>query len=239
MGGRLYGTDFARIYHERWSRFAAEQAPRIVRLLRRHGIRRGRVADLACGTGVLAAALSRAGYDVVGIDASPAMLRIARRVAPKAAFRLGSFTDVPPCDAVLCTFDALNYLGRSRLAAVFRAVARALRPGGVFLFDMNTLHGLRRQWRGVRVHRSRDWLVTLDLSTRGRRGFFTITGFVRDGRRWRRFVEPHVERGYTVAEIRRCARGWRLRRLGGYDGAPAGPNPRRAYFVATRSVGLV
>lgn len=228
-----YGRDFAEIYHEAWTRFPLAQAPKVVARLRGFP----RVIDLACGTGVLAAALTRAGHAVLGIDASPAMLAIARRTAPRATFRRAAFgAPLPPADAVICTFDSLNYLLRpARLTATFRRVARALRPGGIFLFDMNTMQGLRVRWKGTRVHRGADWFVLVELSSnsRTRRGFFSITGFRRRGAGWRRFRERHVQRGYTWAEIRACARaaGLRARRFGGYDESPAPPNPRRVFVI--------
>ena len=52
----------------------------------------GRALDAACGTGRHAARLAAAGHDVVGIDATPAMLDIARTRAPNAEFRLGDLT---------------------------------------------------------------------------------------------------------------------------------------------------
>lgn len=237
-GSDPYARDFAQIYHEAWSSFIRAEAPAIVARLR--GFRR--VVDLACGTGVLAAALTRAGHDVLGLDASPAMLAIARRTAPRATFRRAAFGDPLPAgvDAVICTFDSLNYLRRPMLlTATFRRVAEALQPGGLFLFDMNTMHGLRVRWKGIRVHRGDGWFVLLELSSdaRRRQGVFAITGFRRRGASWRRFREVHMQRGYTWAEIRACARaaGLRATRAGGYDGRPAPSNPRRVFVTCVRS----
>lgn len=240
---RTYGEDFAHVYHEGWSGFIRAEAPKIIRLLRRNGIRRGTVADLACGTGVLAAELGRAGYAVFGADASRAMLRIARRTAPKARLVHGCITSVAlPRDlsAALCTFDSLNYLLRpAQLTVTFRRVARALRPGGLFLFDMNTMTGLRARWKGVRFHTGRDWFLVGELSSdaRRRRAVFAMTGFRRVGGSYRLFRERHVQRGVTVAEVRACARaaGLRVRRMGGYDGSAPKPNPSRIFCAAVTS----
>lgn len=57
-------------------------APGLLALLRRSGIRAGRVVDLDCGSDIWAAALVRAGYAVCGVDALRAMIRLARESAP-------------------------------------------------------------------------------------------------------------------------------------------------------------
>ena len=53
-----------------------------------------------------------------------------------------------PVDAVICTLDAINYLTRpAELQETFRRVFRWLRPGGQFIFDVNTPYKLRRMDR--------------------------------------------------------------------------------------------
>jgi ubiquinone/menaquinone biosynthesis C-methylase UbiE len=58
-------------------------------ILPRHPVAGRRVLDLACGTGTLALILADAGWQVIGIDRSPAMLAIARNRAQtvEPAFR--------------------------------------------------------------------------------------------------------------------------------------------------------
>jgi SAM-dependent methyltransferase len=101
-----------------------------------------RVLDVCCGTGRLAAELTDLGYEVVGVDSSPAMLARARRLlGPRATLlhRLLPDLDVPGTfDAAVSTFDSLNYLDPSALRATTVAVARVLRPDGWFVFDVHT-----------------------------------------------------------------------------------------------------
>jgi SAM-dependent methyltransferase len=49
----------------------------VLELLRRHGIERGRVIEVGCGSGVLARELAQAGYEVIAFDASEAMIELA------------------------------------------------------------------------------------------------------------------------------------------------------------------
>src|SRR5437868_5319884 len=58
----------------------------------------GRALDAACGTGRHAAKLAAAGHVTMGIDATPAMLDVARRRAPGVEFRLGDLTALPVDD---------------------------------------------------------------------------------------------------------------------------------------------
>jgi SAM-dependent methyltransferase len=55
----------------------------------------GSALDAACGTGHYAAYLRRLGHEVIGIDASPAMLNEARGKVPDAQFRLGELAALP------------------------------------------------------------------------------------------------------------------------------------------------
>ena len=92
------------------------------------------VADLGCGTGVLAAEVAPSVARVIGVDDSPAMLRAARRrCAGMANVELvkGDLSAVPigsgSCDAALCVL-ALTYVADP--AAAVGELARVLRPGG-------------------------------------------------------------------------------------------------------------
>src|SRR5215831_3965456 len=98
----LYGEDLAYIHHVGFGDFAASAAPGILRLLRRSGITSGLIVDLGCGSGILAEALLSAGYEVLGVDASPAMIRLARRQAPRGRFVTESLRTfrLPVCNAI-------------------------------------------------------------------------------------------------------------------------------------------
>jgi SAM-dependent methyltransferase len=100
------------------------------------------VLDLCCGTGLLAAELIARGYRVVGVDASEAMLACAReRLGTRVTFRrvvLPELTIDGVFDAVVCTFDGLNYLTPEELRLTVAAAARILRPAGWLVFDLHT-----------------------------------------------------------------------------------------------------
>lgn len=142
--------------------FAGQVRDRLLPRLQDAGIPPGEtLLDLACGTGTLAIALADAGYRVTGIDRSEAMLGQARRkaagrpsdVQARLHFEAGDmrfFALAEPVAAVLCHYDSLNHLSNeSELRAVFLQVAQALRPEGLFVFDLNTLENYRTFWQGT------------------------------------------------------------------------------------------
>ena len=135
----MYFTDLAHIHDAGFGRFAGQAAREIAAILRRHGIRRGHIVEVGCGSGVTARALLGRGYEVTGYDISRAMIRLARRRAPGAAFRVRSIESliVPACDAVIGVGEVVSYVpgGLPALRRFFRRAFDALRPGGVLIFD--------------------------------------------------------------------------------------------------------
>ena len=100
------------------------------------------VLDLCCGTGLLARELTARGYRVVGVDASDAMLALAReRLGADVALRRMTLPDLAiegVFDAAVCTFDGLNYLDPDELRQTTAALALSLRPDGWLVFDLHT-----------------------------------------------------------------------------------------------------
>jgi ubiquinone/menaquinone biosynthesis C-methylase UbiE len=100
------------------------------------------VLDVCCGTGLLAEELTASGYLVVGVDASAAMLELAReRLGDQADLRQARLPALPVderFDAAVSTFDGLNYLTPADLRRTLANVARVLRPGGWIVFDLHT-----------------------------------------------------------------------------------------------------
>jgi SAM-dependent methyltransferase len=108
----------------------------------------GSVLDLACGAGTLAARLAATVPEVAGLDASEAMLALARAHCPSGvALHRADFREFDlgrRFAAVVCASNSLNYVrDNDELTAVFRAVGRHLEPGGLFAFDTTTSFGMR------------------------------------------------------------------------------------------------
>ena len=221
-----YRADLAYIHDAGHTGFATGAAPGLLALLRRHGITGGLVVDLGCGSGVWARILTDAGYDVLGVDYSSAMIALARKRAPRATFRNESYTQVnlPPCDAVTSVGECLNYLfvrnTRAALASLFRRVYDALRLGGVFVFDILE-PGQLPGGKPRKGHRTGDdWAVVVDVEVDRAQQVLTrrITSFRRIGKLYRRDEEVHRQRLYAARDLAAALRrvGFRVRVLRGY-----------------------
>src|SRR3954453_22024426 len=95
-----------------------------------------RIIDLGCGTGALTAEIAAAGAEIVGIDASEAMIARARELYPQLGFEVArgeDFSVAAPVDAVFSS-AALHWM--SPPEAVVASIARALEPGGRFVAEM-------------------------------------------------------------------------------------------------------
>jgi len=95
------------------------------------------VLDAGCGTGRVAIELARRGMDVVGIDADPAMLAVARRRAPELEWRLADLATLKLApgsfDAAVLAGNVMIFLAPGTEAAVVTNLAGALRPGGLMV----------------------------------------------------------------------------------------------------------
>jgi SAM-dependent methyltransferase len=136
-----YDRDLAWIHHTGFSEFATLASRGVIATLAAHGIHDGLIVDIGCGSGVLARALTDAGFNVLGIDASPAMIELARTTAPAARFDIASFDEatLPPCRAIIAMGEVLNYGTLDRVRTFIRNAATALSPGGLLLFDIAEL----------------------------------------------------------------------------------------------------
>ena len=168
---RGYGEDLAAIHAADFTGLAVAAGHEL--LARLEGS--SRVVDLGCGDGTTARLLSEAGHDVLGIDASPAMIALARERAPGATFRVGSFVDAElpeSCDAILAIGEVLGHRFDARsdectLDRVLGRAAQALRPGGLMLFD---LAGPKRIPRGGQRgwYEGDGWAVLVEATLAGR-----------------------------------------------------------------------
>ncbi|MFB0533728.1 MAG: class I SAM-dependent methyltransferase, partial [Anaerolineae bacterium] len=236
-----------------WGDFAERMTDRVLALAAEHGLCEiDHIVDVACGTGIAVTKFAEAGYRVTGLDRSPQMLAQACKRVAQAGLQgitfveadMRDFTLDQPADLVTCMFDSLNYLlAEVDLAAAFCCAAAALRDGGLYVFDINTIFGLEEGWGSRDLIRcdTDDWFIV----SRTRWDHETLTntlvfhGFIRRGEVWERFTETHVERGYPVAEIRALLEQVGLTVLTIYDAhaedaTDPGPKTSRVLVVARR-----
>ena len=223
-----YRTDLAYIHHEGFSGYARQSAPGLLRFLRENGADEGLIVDLGCGNGVWPRALIASGYRTIGVDASAAMIRLARTMVPGAEFVVSDIDQyrLPRCAGVTSIGEVLSYVfhrdeGNKRFFAFLRRVYTALQPGGVFIFDIATNGrapaGMPRKgfWTGD------DWAVLVEAVAEGDVISRHLTSFRKRGRCWRRSTEVHRLRMYEPDAIQADLRSIgfvvkRVRAFGGY-----------------------
>lgn len=238
-----YGQDLAYTHAEGFTSQAELAASRLLEEVHRDDAERGLIVELGCGPGATAARLVAAGFDVVGIDSSPAMLVLARRRAPRATFVEGSFVsaEIPPCDAVIAVGEVFNYLSDpantpKALERIFARVFKALWPGGVFLFDMA---GPGRIPGGGVAHDATvgdDWGVLVDGAEDMKKSTLTrtITTLRKTPKGIAQTEEVHRQRLVPAAKVLEILRkaGFKARSLQGYDGNRFAPG--HSVFLARR-----
>lgn len=224
--------------YEHWASYLFE-------LLQRHCPGAETILELGCGTGSLALALQPLGkYHYTGTDRSEGMIRVARRKAHEAglpvSFEVADFTSYQVdgrVDAVLLIYDGMNYLlEKDQVRSLLEVTHRALRPGGVFLFDQSTpvnsevneasfededgVPGFEYVRRSSYDAERRLHTTTFEMEVAGRT-----------------YVEQHVQRAYTLAEVRSLIKETGFREEAAYEGfmhAPASDESERIQWVLQR-----
>jgi SAM-dependent methyltransferase len=139
-----------------------EWMPSLEAIALANGLEGTRLLDVGCGTGKSFLPMLARGYEVTGCDVSPAMLAEARRkVGGRVPLFEADMRDLPPLgpfDLVTCIDEPLNYLlDEDDLARALRSAARCLRPGGIYLFDLNTLHAYRTAFAADEEYEQEGW----------------------------------------------------------------------------------
>lgn len=212
----------------------------------RHKVSVHSIVELGCGTGTLAAVLAQRGYQMTAVDLSPDMLSVAAEKCEGLDVQLvcqdmSRLTLPAQTDAVICCLDSLNYVTRPSLVQrTFKRVYDALKPGGLFLFDVKTpfaLEGADGQvyidendevycvWRGEYDKRRRICGYGIDLFV------------LQEDDSWLRDGEYHEEYAYTMDELS----GWlsdagfrQIKQFGNLKLSAPKENEERVFFTARK-----
>ena len=190
-----------------------KRADFLERLFRKSAIPVRSVLDLACGTGTIACLLAERGYQVTATDGSEEMLTQAAQKAEDLDHpplflcqKMPRLRLLEPVDAVVSTLDSLNYLtGERALRETLSRVYRVLRPGGAFIFDVNTPHKLRRMDGQLYMDETEESLCVWKtfFSPRTQICTYQVDLFrLRSDGAWDRSFEEHRERAWTEEQLR-------------------------------------
>lgn len=170
-----------------------------------------RILELACGTGALAIAFSKAGYNVTALDLSEDMLSVAseRAVEQEASVQFVSgdmmdLSEVGLYQGITCYSDSLCYMeDEHAVQQVFDTVYEALEEGGVFLFDVHSIYQVTTIFPEYSYHYQTDEFAFLWDSYVGDEKYSIehfLTFFLKNqqNNQFTRYDELHKERTYPI-----------------------------------------
>ena len=181
-------------------------------ILKREGLHPRTAVDLACGTGSVTAILARQGLRVTGVDMSEEMLTMAWEKVmdmedpPRFVCQKLQELWLPRgVDLAVCALDSLDYVtDPTDCQEAIRRVYKALNPGGIFIFDVNTPEKLRAMDGQVFLDEDDDvycvWRGEFDEETNI--CSYGMDLFQRRGKVWERSFEEHREYAYSEAQLR-------------------------------------
>ncbi|MBQ7565084.1 MAG: class I SAM-dependent methyltransferase [Lachnospiraceae bacterium] len=208
------------------------------------------VLELGCGTGTVAELMYQKGYDMIGIDSSEAMLAKACEKREKSNSKIlylnqemQSFELYGMVGTIYCICDSINYLLTDEdLRETLALVKNYLFPGGIFIFDFNTIYKYREVIGNSTIAEDRDtvsfiWENFYDEASHINE--YELTMFTRiDGSDlYRRSREEHFQRGFEFEEMKKFLIEAGLSVVSAFDGdtrkQPA-ETSERVYVVAKK-----
>ena len=180
-------------------------------ILEKEDIKPRTAVDLACGTGSVAMLLAEKGLQVTAVDLSEDMLTVASQKAmdmenpPRFICQSLQQLHLPRgVDLAVCALDSLDYItDPNDCAQAIKRIYKALNPGGIFIFDVNTPEKLQAMdgqvfldededvycvWRGEFEEETNICSYGMDL-------------FQRVGDVWHRSFEEHREYAYSQEQL--------------------------------------
>ena len=180
-------------------------------ILKRENVHPRTAVDLACGTGSVAILLAEQGIKVTAVDMSEDMLTVASQKvrdmdnAPMFVCQPLQELKLPRgVDLAVCALDSLDYITDPKdCAQAIKQIYKALNPGGIFIFDVNTPEKLRAMDGQVFLDEDEDvycvWRGEFDDQTNI--CSYGMDIFQRQGNCWHRSFEEHEEYAYTQEQL--------------------------------------
>ena len=199
-------------------------------LLYEYGVREGLVLELGCGTGNMTEILAQSGYDMIGVDNAEEMLEIAIEKRMKSGLDIlylqqdmREFELYGTVKAIVSVCDSVNYiLEEEELEEVFRLVNNYLDPGGVFIFDFNTVYKYREILGDQTIAENREecsFIWDNYYYEEERINEYELSLFIREGdsELYRKYQETHFQKAYDLETMKRLITQSGLEYITAYD----------------------
>lgn len=217
--------------------------------LDKYGVSGKHILDLACGTGSITVPLAERGFTVTGIDLSAEMLALAQKKADEAGVHvrfseqnIAGFESGGEVDAVICSFDGINYLTSAKdAAACFARIYNTLADGGLFLFDVGTPYHYRRILAdNTYTYDYEDLFVSWQNDFHPKSGLcnFYLTFFVRENGFWHRYDEIQRQRAYPLPRLDIMLKNacfTVLEKVGDLDFSPLSAESERCFYLCRKN----
>ena len=221
--GAVYDTFMDNIPYEEWEKYLKS-------LLYEYGVREGLVLELGCGTGNMTEILAQSGYDMIGVDNAEEMLEIAIEKRMKSGLDIlylqqdmREFELYGTVKAIVSVCDSVNYiLEEEELEEVFRLVNNYLDPGGVFIFDFNTVYKYREILGDQTIAENREecsFIWDNYYYEEERINEYELSLFIREGdsELYRKYQETHFQKAYDLETMKRLITQSGLEYITAYD----------------------
>lgn len=230
MGDFCAYSGFAEVYDKFMDNVPyREWTDYLKKILADYNIRDGLVLDLGCGTGNITELLAQAGFDMIGVDNSEEMLAIAiEKQYESGSSILYLLQDMREFElygtvrAVISVCDSVNYITDiDELTEVFRLVNNYLDPGGIFIFDMNTVYKYKELLGSETIAENREnasfiWENYFDEESMVNE--YDLTIFVQEKEdMYRKYEEYHYQKAYSIDEIKTALAKAGLEFVDAYD----------------------
>lgn len=201
-------------------------------------------ADLACGSGYFIRLLKKAGYDVFGCDISSEMLTEAEKKSTDENLYIeyrkqdiSAFKSYEKLDLVTVINDGFNYLGRDKLKRALKAISKNLKSGGALIFDVSSEYKIKNILANNVFAEDLDDLTLLWFNELVENKLtMSLTLFIKDGEKYVRKDEIHVQYAHSVEFIENALREVGLTPVEIFGKAENGvsENDERINFVAIK-----
>lgn len=200
--GFLYDPFMKDAPYDKWLTFTKE-------MIKKSGENVHKIADLGCGTGELTLQLAKEGYQMYGVDYSIDMLTYADQKSRNDNVDvqwihqdLRALEGLENLDAAISFCDVMNYItSESDLKNVFARVAQSLKAGGLFMFDIHSLHYVSHHLVNNSFTEVTDDMVYIWECIEGDHSgemYHELTFFTSDGNKYDRIDEFHHQRTYPI-----------------------------------------
>lgn len=224
----VYDTFMDNVPYDEWGQY-------LCGLLEEHGICKGLVLDLGCGTGTMTEYLADRGYDMIGVDNSEDMLEVAMEKRVQSGHDIlyllqdmREFELYGTVRAIVSICDSVNYITeQEELRQVFYWANNYLDPDGVFIFDFNTEYKYKEILGDQTIAESREdcsFIWDNYYYEEEHINEYELSLFIRDpelseneGEIYRRYQETHYQRSYTLEEIKGLLTAAGMRFVAAYD----------------------